>query len=410
MTVQVSQRRSPESEKSPPSPTSKEANIPTPIDCTSLAKVTYFFHSNVMMSSVSFSQSTLAARRVGSQSKLLPEKFDFQQPIEGRHNHSYGQPLTPPLTSVEIASPTFVAARDYYLNINHRGLETPPPSSPKTGMPQGRFPYAFRSVTQSSGTPRRHSVAVGPYLKSLEQMKDLKLRALEVSRRGSATSAPRNEDIGQDISTSRVTANRERWMQKVFRDENNTPIHSPSLSPRPMSTELPELPTEAGRQIHNPLDPRYLGNIPFSYTTNKLREWGDVYLFNSATADAFIRAIAIPAPIQSPSPSPDLGRSLSDFSLSEKNIKEEEVQALEPPTTAKQLIKVKVVPQCKTRKPFFMQKAFPIRKTSSHRVNKHPPTPRYHLRHHREGNQGAKVGILRDVATEAERRLAVPIR
>lgn len=162
-------------------------------------------------------------------------------------------------------------------------------------------------------------------------------------------------------------------MQRVFSDEGDT--------------EHPHVPEQ---QIHNPLDPRYLGNIPFSYTTNKLREWGDVYLFNSATADAFIRAIAIPAP----SPAPPM------------DVKKEDGKTPEP---TKQLIKVKVVPHCKTRKPFFMQKAFPIRQPAtspSYRISKHP---RYHLRHHRE-DQGAKAEVLRNAAIEAGRRPAVPMR
>ena len=46
--------------------------------------------------------------------------------------------------------------------------------------------------------------------------------------------------------------------------------------------------------IHNPLDPRYLGAIPAEYTTRKLREWGDVYLGNPVTADAFLRAVSMP--------------------------------------------------------------------------------------------------------------------
>lgn len=118
----------------------------------------------------------------------------------------------------------------------------------------------------------------------------------------------------------------ERWMQHIFTDSN-----SPSTPQR----------------IHNPLDPRYLGNVPFSFTTDKLREWGSVYLRNSATADAFIRAI--PA------------------------VKEEvtgETEVLQK----KRMVRVKV---CRPRRSFYMQKAFPIRptavaKTAVNRISKAP--------------------------------------
>lgn len=105
--------------------------------------------------------------------------------------------------------------------------------------------------------------------------------------------------------------------------------------------------------IHNPLDPRYLGNIPFSYTSEKLREWGTVYLFNAATADAFIRAIATATPAHPPS--------------TEIKIEAIPLPLLAPPPSSslvrKQLVTVKIVPSCKTRKPFFMQKSFPIRQS-----------------------------------------------
>lgn len=101
------------------------------------------------------------------------------------------------------------------------------------------------------------------------------------------------------------------------------------------------------QRIHNPLDPRYLGNVPFSFTTNKLREWGSVYLHNSATADAFIRAI--PA------------------------VKEEATEQTEV-SQKKRMVRVKV---CRPRRSFYMQKAFPIQptaavKTAVNRISKAP--------------------------------------
>lgn len=95
----------------------------------------------------------------------------------------------------------------------------------------------------------------------------------------------------------------ERWMQHVFASPASTPH----------------------RRIHNPLDPRYLGNIPFSYTSDKLRQWGGVYLNNAATADAFVRALPLPPPQQ-----------------------QQQQQ--------KRIVRVRV---CGPRRMFYMQKAFP---------------------------------------------------
>ncbi|KAI5838808.1 hypothetical protein DFP73DRAFT_563255 [Morchella snyderi] len=168
------------------------------------------------------------------------------------------------------------------------------------------------------------------------------------------------------------------------------------------------------QQIHNPLDPRLLGNIPFSYTANKLREWGDVYLFNSSTADAFVRAIAI-SPAQSSrvrdahvSPN-DLQRALSDFSISSKSIKqdEEEEQDEYEPNTTKQLVKVRIIPQSRLSRPFYMQKYFSIRKSSSCRISKHISSPRHHIKNREEHYRRANVEILQNVVNAKTQRRSV---
>lgn len=102
----------------------------------------------------------------------------------------------------------------------------------------------------------------------------------------------------------------ERWMQHVFASPSSTSSTSSSS-------------TTQHQRIHNPLDPRYLGNIPFSYTTDKLRQWGAVYLNNTATADAFVRAIPLPLPL---------------------------------PLLQKRIVRVRV---CGPHRMFYMQKAFP---------------------------------------------------
>jgi hypothetical protein len=67
-------------------------------------------------------------------------------------------------------------------------------------------------------------------------------------------------------------------------------------SPPPAPPNTPPLPLRAQRErIHNPLHPRNLGNIPSTYTTQRLQEWGPTYIFDAVTSDAFIRSVPAPA-------------------------------------------------------------------------------------------------------------------
>lgn len=351
--------------------------------------------------SLSTSSSTLAARRLVSRpNQIKPRSLQYD-------HEAYGQSPTPPM---EILSPTIIAARDYYLNLNyHYQLDTPPYSGSEAGTPKINIHPTLRTITQSSNVPRRHSVALEPYTRSFGGMVDLKMQAPDASRRGSAMSSP--QDF-KDSSCIGSNGNREMLMHQAFKDDVD--IESSSFLLQPLCAENLDDSLETERQIHNPLDPRYLGNIPFSYTTNKLREWGSIYLFNSATADAFIRAVAIPSSASSSirsstssTSSSDLYRAMSKISLSPNSVNEEDLEL----EIAKKLVRVRVVPYCRTKKPFYIQKHFPIRKSDLYRVGKHSTSPRYHQRHHHEHYQGTKVEELKDkIAVEAEKRRAIPIR
>lgn len=353
------------------------------------------------------SAPTIAARRLGTPPTeiIKPESLQYDHKI-------YIQNLTPP---VDIVSPTVVAARDYYLNLNYQ-LDTPPYSGTEADALQMRIHPAVRNIAQASTIPRRHSAALEPYPRP--RMVDIKADDIQLPRRGSA-SPPRNfsENEYQDVKND---VDREWWKQKVKDedfDDSGVSFGSKAQKAACMQNIVQDAAVPE-QQIHNPLDPRLLGNIPFSYTANKLREWGDVYLFNSSTADAFVRAIAIP-PAQSSrarhahvSPN-DLHRALSDFSISTKSIKQEddEEQEEDEPNTAKQLVKVRIIPQSRSSRPFYMQKYFPIRKSSSCRIRKHVASPRHHIRHQEEHYQGTKVEILQNVVKlKTQRRPAVPIR
>lgn len=412
----------PEPQETPSSPSFQGVSMPTPAGSLSPTEGTFFLRCGAVVPSVSLSPSSsaLASRRANSRPQTGQGQIDLQQPTTCRYGRCpdqiYGQSLTPPLDAMEILSPTVIAARDYYLSLDHRNIKTPPHSSSEIDTLQRRTHPALRNITQALSTPRRHSVALELYPDGLEKIKDIKLRTLELSRRGSATPTSGNSERA---SGDRVPRSRERWLQKVLKDEKNPGLELLPFLSQSGSTESLGVPTGVQQQIHNPLDPRYLGNIPFSYTTSKLREWGNVYLFNSATADAFIRAIPMPSSgpskIRPSSYSEDLHRSLSDFSLSDRQVKDEPDLRVPEPPAAKQLVKVRIIPHCKTRKSFFMQKAFPIRKSPtlpSYRVTKHGSSTHYHLQRHRERYQGTKIEVLRDELTgiEYHPRLAVPIR
>ncbi|RPB20157.1 hypothetical protein L211DRAFT_570836 [Terfezia boudieri ATCC MYA-4762] len=67
-----------------------------------------------------------------------------------------------------------------------------------------------------------------------------------------------------------------------------TPLHLPITSSPP--------PRQAQTKIQNPLHPQSLGYIPFEYTMRKLQDWGMVYLYNTATADVFVRGVPFNIP------------------------------------------------------------------------------------------------------------------
>ena len=69
-----------------------------------------------------------------------------------------------------------------------------------------------------------------------------------------------------------------------------------SASRNPDNTQIPRLmiPHPCSNEILNPLHPSSCGNIPFEYITRKLQDWGMIYLYNTATADVFVRAVSVP--------------------------------------------------------------------------------------------------------------------
>lgn len=271
---------------------------------------------------------------------------------------SLQSPITEQLEALPIESPGLAAARAYY-----RNLETPPSSGPWAPGKNFSEPQA--------GVPRRHSTVVDNHLK--QQVPDWNLRSAPGSRRGSRMeytnpAGPRNTLVDTRIKIERGT--------------------KPSVSPSSSTNAILEskLPSTS-QHILNPLDPHVLGNVPASFTTAKLREWGDVYLGNTITADAFVRAVPIPRsrvprtrpqsfpPVLSPPTSPNGIRQAANGTNEEVQPRrasshDTPANAGGPAPPTRGLLNVRIVPKAKDRKAFFMAKRFPLMRRTHGRVSK----------------------------------------
>jgi hypothetical protein len=81
-------------------------------------------------------------------------------------------------------------------------------------------------------------------------------------------------------------------------------------------------------------------DVSFLYMHDRLRDWGSVYLGNTATADAFVNAVSLRRP------------SLA--------LTKEEGLELQPGSSNLVTIRARVVPKAKERKPFLIQRQFDI--------------------------------------------------
>jgi len=271
-------------------------------------------------------------------------------------------PATPP------PPPMVAATLDYYRN--NACSPKPAPCLPVSIRYAQQHPA--RSVLPSSGlaiavtvsSPRRHSVI------------DVKLYR-QTSERNSGERNPGSDGRCRDSADWP----QHKAMNHILEEDPQNDKHAGeqdaanTRNPRSREISVPMLHVQqpligfdgpAAVEIHNPLDPRYLGSIPCSFTTQKLQEWGDVYLGNKSTADAFVRAVPIP---QSRRTSAQLQREHPESPTSPPS----------PPSPETGLFRVKIMPKDHDRKAFFMQKRFPrrrrvvkdgVNKTTSSRANR----------------------------------------
>ncbi|KAI5781425.1 hypothetical protein EDC01DRAFT_237350 [Geopyxis carbonaria] len=247
------------------------------------------------------------------------------------------------------SSPMMVATRDYYQNAG-----SPPPwkSFDQTLQPE---------LQNETSTGRRHSVVDG---RLYRQMLDWNLKSAPASRRGSTFTNKTDSS-----STTTLSSKDESTSSGVASTGSGTTSSSSSTK----SSSRPESPgLEQQQRIFNPLDPRYLGGIPYSFTTAKLQELGHTFLGSHVTADAFVRATPITRrPAGRPRSFPPAPRASTPPS----------------PATSSCTIRVKIIPKLPDRKAFIMQKRFPAR-------------PRRH--------RAAHSGVAKQRASPSEQR-SIPI-
>ncbi|KAI9744592.1 MAG: hypothetical protein M1818_002121 [Claussenomyces sp. TS43310] len=88
------------------------------------------------------------------------------------------------------------------------------------------------------------------------------------------------------------------------------------------------------------------GKVPFEYTHERLRQWGQVYLGNVCTADVFVRALYL--------------RRSGEIKLFDRKLAGSSHTALEGKMSESITVRARVTPRAKERKPFLMQRKFNV--------------------------------------------------
>jgi hypothetical protein len=127
-----------------------------------------------------------------------------------------------------------------------------------------------------------------------------------------------------------------------------TTVHKPSRLSQEAST-----PDEDGTKV--------ISKSPSVHTPTQLRQWGNVYLGDSATADAFVRAV----PIRRVSTCTEhMGSDNTLIKNGEDESEEAEGSKADEATGADKgkgmVIRARIVPRAKDRKPFVIQRSFDL--------------------------------------------------
>jgi hypothetical protein len=205
-------------------------------------------------------------------------------------------------STATLPSPSIVAARAYY-------LENETPIGPKLNAQQRR-----RSLFEVHQFPRRHSaVAIeGDLAAQLECFTfSPKIKLQTVSETPESVPEIKVEEAPDVNMTGNYT-------------KRNDLVKIGKIASRRKSDDLLVAASD----------------VPFLYIHDRLRDWGGVYLGNTATADAFVNAVSVRRP------------SLA--------LAKEDVLELLPRSSNLVTIRARVVPKAKERKAFLIQRQFDI--------------------------------------------------
>ncbi|KFZ00712.1 hypothetical protein V501_10532 [Pseudogymnoascus sp. VKM F-4519 (FW-2642)] len=239
-----------------------------------------------------------------STTHIKPEQRPRGSPYPFRSNSPYREPPETPTSAASLATPSLAGVRKYYReNGLHTAFQSPVSPSPPPFTP---------------GRSRRYS--------------GLSSAGLVTRFDGLHASSP--------LSTSSSPIKSRRSFAEESRDMLLAGTNSSELS-RASSVS-------ADSREHRPnpdLPPRRLGKPP----PGRLREYGHVYLGNAASADVFVRAMHSRVPNQ------NKGRRESVMS----NTGEDENYITIPQSDSDHVvIRARVVPYSKERKPFLIQRRF----------------------------------------------------
>lgn len=242
----------------------------------------------------------LTTQRIGGDRRLTT--------VSTHDNQSSG-PLTAPDSAISLASPTLLAVRQYYRD---NGLSTAFQASPITrrdSAPQmlRKSPRRQSSISSPGGLAARFGgVSVSSPL-------------VEVSTLNDAASIP---SIAEET-------------RKQLLDGLN-------------EGELAQLGSAVARRrssIQTHIITQASGMVPFEYTHERLRQWGHVYLGDVGTADAFVKA---------------LHQRRSDGIAETKQMTPEKDSNINKSNNDSIVIRARVIPKSKGRKPFLIQRKFDV--------------------------------------------------
>ena len=218
-----------------------------------------------------------------------------------------------------LASPTFMTIQEYY---DEHGISTSRHDlpSPPIDVAQGN------SLAINSN--RRHSTVMSPgTLAASLTLVGLKScpASPAFSRRGREAL---QESAGDLIDLGTMLQDARRLLLIETEEQRPVPNAPPPQSP-----------------ILNPLSPRLLGGLPYSYTHERLKKWGSAYLGNVATADVFVRAVPLVHSTRTADAALENGK---------------DVRAGLMQRGSSRLVRVRVRPWARDCKPFVLQKKFNI--------------------------------------------------